>query len=49
MHGAGGGAPKGQRNGNYRHGGSTKEGLALLRRVNMWGRLLKKLPRGANV
>jgi hypothetical protein len=46
MHGgAGGGAPKGQRNGNYRHGGSTKEGLALLRHINMLGRLLKRLPR----
>jgi hypothetical protein len=46
MHGgAGGGAPKGQRNGNYRHGGSTKAGLALLRHVNMLGRLLKRLPR----
>jgi hypothetical protein len=29
MHGAGGGAPFGKRNGNYRHGGRTKEAIAL--------------------
>ena len=28
MHGAGGGAPSGTRNGNYRHGGRTKEAIA---------------------
>lgn len=28
MHGAGGGAPPGKRNGNYRHGGRTKEAVA---------------------
>jgi hypothetical protein len=45
FHGAGGGAPAGQRNGNYRHGTYTKEGVALLRHINMLGRLLKKVPR----
>jgi hypothetical protein len=45
MHGAGGGAPSGKSNGRYRHGGCTNEGLALLRHVNMLGRLLKRLPR----
>jgi len=29
MHGAGGGAPPGKRNGNYRHGGRTIETMAL--------------------
>lgn len=29
MHGAGGGAPPGRRNGNYRHGGRTIETMAL--------------------
>ena len=29
MHGAGGGAPSGKRNGNYRHGGRTREIMAL--------------------
>jgi hypothetical protein len=29
MHGAGGGAPSGKRNGNYRHGGQTKEAIDL--------------------
>ena len=28
MHGAGGGAPSGNRNGNYRHGGRTIEAMA---------------------
>jgi hypothetical protein len=47
MHGgaAGSGAPSGDRNGRYKHGGCTKEGLALLRHVNMLGKLLKRLPR----
>lgn len=30
MHGAGGGAPSGKRNGNYRHGGRTKVAMAEL-------------------
>ena len=29
MHGAGGGAPPGKRNGNYRHGGRTTETMSL--------------------
>jgi len=29
MHGAGGGAPPGKRNGNYRHGGRTVETMEL--------------------
>lgn len=29
MHGAGGGAPTGKRNGNYRHGGRTTETMSL--------------------
>ena len=29
MHGAGGGAPAGKRNGNYRHGSRTIEAMAL--------------------
>ena len=31
MHGAGGGAPKGKRNGNWRHGGRTAEAVELRR------------------
>jgi hypothetical protein len=44
MHGGanGSGAPSGKRNGNYRHGGSTKEAIALMRDLNMLARLLKK-------
>jgi hypothetical protein len=46
MHGGpGSGAPSGPANGNYRHGGSTKEAIYLMRDLNMLGRLLKRLPR----
>jgi hypothetical protein len=45
MHGAGGGAPAGKRNGNYRQGTSTKEAIYLMRDLNMLARLLKRLPR----
>lgn len=46
MHGgAGGGAPKGMRNGNYKHGAATTEAIALMRELNMLARLLKRLPR----
>jgi hypothetical protein len=46
MHGgAGSGAPSGKRNGNYRHGASTMEAIALMRDLNMLGRLLKQLPK----
>ena len=31
MHGAGGGAPEGKQNGNFRHGGRTKETAAASR------------------
>jgi hypothetical protein len=41
MHGARGGAPKGHRNGNFKHGGRTNDGVARLRRINALGRLLK--------
>jgi hypothetical protein len=43
MHGAGGGAPAGKRNGNYRNGGYTKEAIFLMRDLNMLGRMLKRL------
>jgi hypothetical protein len=33
MHGARGGAPEGERNGNYRHGARTKEVIALWRLI----------------
>jgi hypothetical protein len=41
MHGARGGAPKGERNGMYRHGGRTAEAIAAeraLRAVLHWVR-----------
>jgi hypothetical protein len=34
MHGARGGAPEGKRNGNYKHGGRTKEVINAGREVN---------------
>jgi hypothetical protein len=43
MHGAGGGAPAGKRNGNYKHGGRTKEAIAEMREVNELLRLVRKL------
>jgi hypothetical protein len=43
MHGAGGGAPKGKQNGNFRHGGRTKEATAASRYVNELARILKLL------
>jgi len=33
MHGARGGAPEGERNGNYRHGARTKETIAFWRLI----------------
>lgn len=33
MQGAGGGAPAGKRNGNYRHGGCTREAIFLMRQI----------------
>jgi hypothetical protein len=41
MHGAGGGAPEGKRNGNFRHGGRTKEAINASRYVNALARLLR--------
>ncbi len=41
MHGAGGGAPKGKRNGAYRHGGYTQEALAASQYVRALVKLLK--------
>jgi len=45
MHGGskGSGAPTGRRNGNFRTGTSTKEGLALIRHLNMLARQLRRL------
>jgi glucans biosynthesis protein len=40
MHGARGGAPEGERNGNYRHGARSKEIIEM-------ARLIKKIARGA--
>jgi len=34
MHGARGGAPKGKKNGNFRHGGRTKEATSASRYIN---------------
>jgi hypothetical protein len=44
MHGARGGAPEGKRNGNYRHGGRTKEAIASMRKTNELLRYIRKLP-----
>ena len=41
FHGAGGGAPKGKRNGAYRHGGYTQEAVAASQYVRAMVRLLK--------
>src|SRR6478736_2976798 len=40
MHGARGGAPKGKRNGNYRHGGRTKEVIRAVRSINALKRFI---------
>ncbi len=39
-HGAGGGAPKGARNGNYRHGRFTCEALVQKREMSAWIRTM---------
>jgi hypothetical protein len=36
FHGAGGGAPKGPRNGNYRHGRFTCEAIAQKQEMSAW-------------
>jgi hypothetical protein len=41
MHGAGGGAPEGKSNGNFRHGGRTKEAISASRYVNALARLIR--------
>lgn len=41
MHGAGGGAPEGKRNGNFRHGGRTKEATDASRYINELARLMR--------
>jgi hypothetical protein len=42
MHGAGGGAPQGKRNGNYRHGGRTKEAIAARATIQEMARLCRQ-------
>jgi hypothetical protein len=42
MHGARGGAPKGSRNGNYKHGARTKEAINAGREVNALLRYIRK-------
>ena len=37
MHGARGGAPEGERNGNFRHGARTKETIALWKLIKSMG------------
>jgi hypothetical protein len=41
MHGARGGAPKGKRNGNYRHGARTQENTKAVRDVNALARFVR--------
>ena len=43
MHGAGGGAPEGKRNGNFRHSGRTKEATDASRYVNELARLVRDI------
>ena len=45
MHGARGGAPAGKRNGNYRHGGRTRDTMAALAMVNALARESRELLR----
>ena len=40
MHRARGGAPTGERNGNYRHGACTKEAINAIRYINALRRLV---------
>ena len=42
MHGARGGAPHGNRNGNYKHGGRTKKVIKAGREVNALLRYIRK-------
>ena len=43
MHGARGGAPAGKKNGNFRHGGRTKDATNASRYVNELARLLRDI------
>ncbi len=43
MHGARGGAPEGKRNGNFRHGGRTKEATSASRYINELVRMLRDI------
>jgi glucans biosynthesis protein len=45
MHGARGGAPEGERNGNFKHGARTKQAIADSRFVNELARLPRKQAR----
>jgi hypothetical protein len=45
MHGARGGAPKGKRNGNYRHGQATNDARSRMARINYLGRMLRRIRR----
>ena len=45
MHGAGGGAPTGKRNGNYRHGAKSRGELNLTRQINELVRKCKQFQR----
>jgi hypothetical protein len=42
MHGAGGGAPTGNQNGNYRHGARTKEAIQAISYIRLLSRLARK-------
>ena len=42
MHGAGGGAPEGKRNGNYRNGSRTKRTMAAMMAVQAMARLCRQ-------
>jgi hypothetical protein len=41
MHGARGGAPEGKRNGNFRHGGRTKDATDASRYINELARFMR--------
>jgi len=41
MHGAGGGAPEGKRNGNFRHGARTKAATNAARYINALARIAR--------
>jgi hypothetical protein len=43
MHGAGGGAPEGKGNGNFRHGGRTKDATDASRHVNKLARIVRNM------